>query len=53
MQFNFAKDLGLVNIIGYTSTGKPITSSKKLANINLIFYIGYLGKPTPYHEGIK
>ena len=55
MQFNFAKDLGLVETIGYSSTGKPITSSKKLGNTTLIFYIGYLGTSAPcreIHQGI-
>lgn len=47
MQFNFAKDLGLIKIIGYNSEGDPITSRKRLANTTLIFYIGYLGQLLP------
>lgn len=43
VQFNFATDLDLVQVIGYDGSGKPITSSNRLANTTLIFYIGYLG----------
>ena len=45
--FNFAKDLDLIQTIGYNSEGKPITDNQRYANASLIFYVGYLGKHNP------
>lgn len=42
--FNYTKDLHLVTVSGYTSAGEAITSTKRLSNATLIFYVGYLGK---------
>lgn len=42
--FNFATDLKLIQVIGYSSAGVPITSSTRYSNAVMIFYVGYLGK---------
>lgn len=44
VQFNYAKDLHLIQVIGHTANGVAITSTKRLANTTIIFYIGYLGQ---------
>jgi hypothetical protein len=42
--FDFAKDLKLVEVIGYSSDGVPVTSSTRYSNAVMIFYVGYLSK---------